>query len=186
MKRCGWVTTDPLYQQYHDTEWGVPIYNDRHLFEMLILEGAQAGLSWFTILKRRENYRNALDGFEPSKIVLYDQLKLEELMQNEGIIRNKLKIQSIVTNAKAFQEIQKEFGSFSTYLWNFVNGKPVHNHWVSLQDVPARTDLSDRISKDMKKRGFKFFGTTICYAFLQATGVVNDHTVDCFCHAANN
>ncbi|WP_409304229.1 DNA-3-methyladenine glycosylase I [Peribacillus sp. SCS-155] len=182
MERCGWVTADPLYIKYHDEEWGIPRHDDRYLFEMLVLEGAQAGLSWFTVLKRRENYRDCLDGFDVDKIALYDESKLAALMQNEGIIRHRLKIDSLVTNAQAFKKIQNEFGSFSSYLWNYTGGTPIFNRWKSLQEVPARTELSDAISKDLKKRGFKFFGTTICYAFLQATGVVNDHTINCFCH----
>lgn len=185
MNRCGWVTQDPLYLDYHDKEWGVPVYDDRLLFEFLNLEGAQAGLSWITILKKRENYRQAFDNFEPEKIIRYDQRKLDELMQNEGIVRNKLKIQAVVTNAKAYFQVAEEFGSFSAYLWSFVDGKPIQNHFRSMSEVPASTELSDRLSKDLKRRGFKFVGSTICYAFMQAVGMVNDHLVDCICYPGN-
>lgn len=180
-KRCGWVNDDPLYINYHDKEWGVPVYDDQTLFEFLILEGAQAGLSWYTVLKKRENYREALDGFDVNKIVDYSSEKIEELLQNEGLIRNRRKLESVVLNAKAFKEVQKEFGSFSDYLWGYVNDQPIVNCWENLSDVPANTQLSDQISKDLKKRGFKFIGTTIIYAYLQATGVVNDHIKSCIC-----
>lgn len=179
-KRCFWVTNDPLYIEYHDKEWGKPVFDDATLFEFLILEGFQAGLSWITILKKRENFRRALDNFDYLKIVDYSDEKLEELRQNEGIIRNKLKIKATVTNAKAFIKVQEEFGSFSSYIWNFVDGKPIKNKFDKKEDVPATTDLSDIISKDLKKRGFKFVGSTIVYAFLQAVGIVNDHTTNCF------
>lgn len=178
--RCKWSTTDPLYINYHDKEWGVPVQNDRLLFEFLILEGAQAGLSWITVLKKRENYRQAFDNFNPLKISKYSNKKIEKLLNNEGIIRNKLKIDAAVQNAKSFLEIQKEFGSFDKYIWQFVNGKPKINKWKSLKEIPVKTIESDLMSKDLKKRGFKFVGSTICYAFMQATGMVNDHIVDCF------
>lgn len=178
--RCIWAIKNSVEKEYHDTEWGNPVYADRLLFEFLILEGAQAGLSWITILNKRENYRKAFDNFDVQKIIHYNQDKMEELLQNKGIIRNKLKVNSVVTNAKAFINVQKEFGSFSKYLWNFVNGKPILNSWKTIENVPAKTELSDKISKSLKKRGFKFIGSTICYAFMQAVGMVNDHTVDCF------
>ena len=177
--RCGWVNDDPLYIHYHDREWGVPVYDDQTLFEFLILEGAQAGLSWYTVLKKRENYRAALEGFDVDRIVDYPPEKIDELMQNEGLIRNRKKLESIIINAKAFKEVQREYGSFSDYLWGYVNGNPIINCWASLKEVPANTPLSDQISKDLKKRGFKFVGTTIIYAYLQATGVVNDHIISC-------
>jgi len=182
MNRCGWVTNDPLYMDYHDKEWGVPVFEDRLLFEYINLEGAQAGLSWFTILKKRENYRIAFDHFDAEKIIHYDDLKIEELLQNEGIVRNRLKVQAVITNAKAFLGVQEEFGSFSSYIWSFVDYKPIKNHFRSLSEVPVSTDISDRLSKDLKKRGFKFVGTTICYAFMQAVGMVNDHLVTCDCY----
>lgn len=182
MTRCGWVNQDPLYLDYHDYEWGVPVYDDRLLFEYLNLEGAQAGLSWYTILKKRENYRKAFDNFDAGKIVTYDVKKMEALLHNEGIVRNRLKIHAVVTNAKAFLSIVEEFGSFSTYIWSFVGGSPIKNHFKDMAEVPARTEISDRLSKDLKKRGFKFVGSTICYAFMQATGMVNDHIVTCECY----
>jgi DNA-3-methyladenine glycosylase I len=185
MERCGWVTGDPLYIDYHDHEWGVPIYDNRLLFEFLNLEGAQAGLSWITILKKRENYRQAFDGFNPEVIVNYDEQKIEELLQNEGIVRNRLKINSVVVNAKAYLKVVEEFGSFRTYIWSFVDGKPIQNHFLSLDEVPATTSISDKLSKDLKKRGFKFVGSTICYAFMQAVGMVNDHIVTCHCYKKN-
>jgi len=180
LKRCGWVPDDPLYQKYHDKEWGVPVHDDRLLFEFLILEGAQAGLSWATILKKRDNYRAAFDNFSAEKIANYDDRKYQELLENPGIIRNRLKIQSTIQNAKAFLAVQKEYGSFDPYIWQFVDGKPIVNNWKTLKELPARTAESDAMSKDLKKRGFKFVGSTICYAFMQAVGMVNDHTVDCF------
>lgn len=179
-KRCGWCGTDPLYVEYHDREWGKPVYDDRLLFEFIVLESAQAGLSWITILKKRENYRKAFDNFDPEKIAQYDEEKIEELMQNEGIIRNRRKIEAAIENAKAFLKIQEEFGSFAVYAWKFIGGKPKRNSWMSLQQVPATSPESDAMSKDMKKRGFKFFGSTICYAHMQATGMINDHLVECF------
>ncbi|MHA6253106.1 DNA-3-methyladenine glycosylase I [Oceanobacillus sp. CAU 1775] len=180
--RCAWVTDDPVYISYHDEEWGRPVHDDQHLFEMLSLEGAQAGLSWITILKRRENYRKAFDQFDAHLISTYNDEKIEELMQNEGIIRNRRKIESVIRNAKVFLEIQKEFGSFDTYIWQFIGGKPLINKWKSSAEVPASTTESTMMSKDLKKRGFNFVGPTICYAFMQATGMVNDHVVDCFLH----
>jgi DNA-3-methyladenine glycosylase I len=179
--RCDWVPLDnPLYVKYHDEEWGVPVHDDRLLFEFLILEGAQAGLSWLTILKKRDNYRKAFDFFDPQKVARYDEKKVAELLQNKGIIRNRLKINAAVTNARAFLDVRQEFGSFNSYIWNFMDGKPLVNRWKSLKEIPASTPLSDTISKDLKKRGFKFVGSTIIYAHMQATGMVNDHTVDCF------
>jgi DNA-3-methyladenine glycosylase I len=178
--RCSWVTDDPLYITYHDEEWGVPTYDDRVLFEFLILEGAQAGLSWLTVLKRRENYRICFDHFDALKIARYDEKKVAELMINPGIIRNKLKIDSTIGNAKAYLKIKAEKGSFSHYIWQFVDGNPIKNHWKSHKQVPASTIISDKMSKDLKKCGFKFVGTTICYAYMQAVGMVNDHITDCF------
>ncbi|RZK19645.1 MAG: DNA-3-methyladenine glycosylase I [Pedobacter sp.] len=178
--RCSWATSDPLYIKYHDEEWGKPVYDDKILFEFLILEGAQAGLSWITILKRRENYRKAFADFEVKKVAAFADQDIERLMTDAGIIRNKLKVNGAITNAKLFIEIQEEFGSFSKYIWAFIpDGKPIENKIERMSDVAARTALSDVISKDMKKRGFKFFGTTICYAFMQATGMVNDHLLNC-------
>ncbi|WP_196889094.1 DNA-3-methyladenine glycosylase I [Aureivirga sp. CE67] len=180
--RCHWVSDENIYKEYHDNEWGIPVYDDETLFEFLTLEGFQAGLSWITILKKRENFRKAFDNFDYKKIAEYDEAKYEELLQNEGIIRNKLKIKAAITNAKAYMEVQKEFGSFSKYIWAFVEHKPIQNHFKSSKEVPAKTELSDKISKDLKKRGFKFVGSTIVYAHMQATGMVNDHTTDCFRH----
>ena len=177
--RCDWAKND-LAITYHDREWGVPQHDDRVLFEFLILEGAQAGLSWDTILKKRENYRAAFDGFDPAKIARYNQRKIESLMKNDGIVRNRLKILSTVKNAKAFLQVQKEFESFDRYIWKFVDGKPVSNSRARLSQVPARTPESDAMSKDLKKRGLTFVGSTICYAFMQAVGMVNDHLVTCF------
>ncbi len=180
MSRCSWANPDnPLYVKYHDEEWGRPVFDDRHLFEMLILEGAQAGLSWETVLKKRERYREVFDHFDVKKVSHYDEDKVRELLQDSGIIRNRLKIESAILNAKAFIEIQKEFGSFSKYLWGFVQGRPIVNNPKTVNDLPSRSDLSDKISKDLKKRGFKFVGTTIIYAYLQAVGIVQDHFVDC-------
>ena len=178
--RCSWATSDPLYIKYHDEEWGKPVYDDKILFEFLILEGAQAGLSWITILRRRENYRKAFADFNVKKVAAFTEKDVERLMSDEGIIRNRLKVTGAITNAKLFIEIQKEFGSFSKYMWRFVPvNKPILNQIEKMSDVPSRTELSDQISKDMKKRGFKFFGTTICYAYMQATGMVNDHLLNC-------
>ncbi|MBI1803373.1 MAG: DNA-3-methyladenine glycosylase I [Ignavibacteriae bacterium] len=178
--RCSWGNSDPLYTLYHDREWGVPVHDDRKLFEMLCLEGAQAGLSWITILRKRENYRKAFDNFDTKKIVKYDRKKITQLLKNDGIVRNKLKIESVVLNAKAFQVAQKEFGSFDAYIWQFVGGTTKQNSRKTMKDVLPTTDESDTMSKDLKKRGFKFVGSTICYAFMQATGMVNDHVTDCF------
>ncbi len=178
--RCSWCGTDPVYVLYHDREWGVPVHDDRKLFEMLILEGAQAGLSWITILRKRENYRKAFDNFDPVKVARYDRRKLATLLKDEGIVRNRLKIQAAVTNARAFLAVRKEYGSFDRYIWQFVGGKPKKNSPKSLKDVPSKSPESDAMSKDLLKRGFKFVGSTICYAFMQATGMVNDHTVDCW------
>ena len=180
VKRCKWADSNELMKEYHDKEWGTPQRDDKMLYELLILEGMQAGLSWNTVLQKRDNFRKAFDNFDYNKIMGYKEKKIEELMQNEGIIRNRLKIQSVITNAKSFIKVQEEFGSFNKYIWDFVNNKPVHNAWKKLEDLPPNTELSNRISKDMKKRGFKFIGTTIIYSFLQAIGVVNDHTTDCF------
>lgn len=178
--RCWWAGTDKLYNDYHDKEWGVPVHDDRLLFEFLTLEGAQAGLSWRTILARRENYRLAFDNFDYKKIAQYSESKAEELRNNAGIIRNKLKIRSTITNAMAFLEVQKEFGSFDEYIWGFVNNKSIQNKFKEPKDVPAKTELSEKISKDLKKRGFRFVGPTIVYAYMQAIGMANDHTMDCF------
>ncbi|HEX6593169.1 MAG TPA: DNA-3-methyladenine glycosylase I [Bacillota bacterium] len=184
-RRCQWVTDDPVYIHYHDYEWGRPVHDDRKLFEMLSLEGAQAGLSWLTILKRRENYERAFDKFDPEVIRTYDVTKINELLSNDSIIRNRLKIQSVVTNAEAFLSIQEQFGSFNNYIWQFVGGTPILNDWATDRDVPSSTKESERMSKDLKKRGFSFVGPTICYAFMQAVGMVNDHTQDCFLYHRN-
>jgi len=180
MERCPWPGIDEMYTKYHDEEWGVPVHDDRKHFEFLVLEGAQAGLSWLTILRRRENYRKAYDNFDPAKVAKYDQAKVEELLANAGIIRNRKKIESSIKNARLFLEVQKEFGSFDKYIWSFVDFKPVINSWKTLSELPATTELSDRISKDLKKRGFSFVGSTIMYAHIQAIGLVNDHLVSCF------
>ena len=178
--RCGWCGDDPLYVTYHDEEWGVPVYDDRTIFEFLILEGAQAGLSWSTILKKREGYRRAFDDFDVEKIARYDGIKISALLTDPGIVRNQLKIGSAVTNAQAFLKLQDEWGSFSEYFWSFVDGRPIQNAWRTLAEIPAKTPLADTISKDLKNRGFRFVGPTIVYAHMQATGMVNDHLVDCF------
>ncbi len=177
--RCGWCEKDDLYRKYHDEEWGKPVYDDDTIFEFLILESFQAGLSWYTILSKRENFRKAFDDFNYKKIAEYSDQKVESLMQDPGIIRNRLKVLATVTNAQKFQEVQKEFGSFSKYIWGFVDGKPIDNHPKTLKDVPATTEISDALSKDLKKRGFKFMGSTVVYAHMQATGMVNDHVEDC-------
>jgi DNA-3-methyladenine glycosylase I len=182
--RCAWVGDDPLYIAYHDTEWGAPVHDDRTLFEFLILEGAQAGLSWSTILKKRDNYRAAFDNFDPATVAAYNADKLAALLADPGIVRNRLKVHSAVQNAQAFLRVQAEFGSFDAYMWGFVNGRPLQNAWRSLAEIPAATELSRAISKDLRKRGFNFVGPTIVYAFMQAVGLVNDHTVDCFRYAA--
>jgi DNA-3-methyladenine glycosylase I len=178
--RCAWCLSSDLYKQYHDEEWGVPVYDDQKLFEFLILETFQAGLSWITILNKRENFRAAFDSFDYKKVADYKEDKIQELLENAGIIRNRLKIRAAVSNALAFMKVQDEFGSFSKYIWGFVNGKPIDNNRQSLKEVPATTPLSDVISKDLKKRGFKFVGSTVVYAHMQATGMVNDHVKDCF------
>ena len=182
MLRCAWATTEPAIT-YHDEEWGVPVHNDRVLFEFLILEGAQAGLSWNTILKKRENYRKAFDGFRAEKIARYGKRDVQRLLGNDGIVRNRLKIAAAITNAKNFLAVKKEFGSFDVYLWSFVGGAPIQNRWRMLTNVPARTAQSDALSRDLLGRGFKFVGSTICYAFMQATGMVNDHVAPCPRHA---
>lgn len=179
MKRCGWCGNEPIYQEYHDKEWGKPVYEDNKLFEMLILEGMQAGLSWITILKKREAFREAFDNFNPKKIAHYDDKKIGELLENKSIIRNKSKIKAAISNAKFFLEIQKEYGSFSQFLWQYVDFKPLVNRPKTLDDLPTKTPLSDKISKDLKKRGFKFVGSTIMYSFMQAIGMVNDHILEC-------
>ncbi len=182
-KRCGWCTSDAIYIEYHDKEWGRPIHDDRLLFEFLILEGAQAGLSWLTVLKKRDNYRKAFDNFDAAKIARYGDKKTQELLQNEGIIRNRLKIASTIRNAKAFLAVQKEFGSFDKYIWQFVGGKTKKNKISHFKQLPVKTAESDAMSLDLKARGFNFVGTTICYAYMQAVGMVDDHTSDCFCHS---
>jgi DNA-3-methyladenine glycosylase I len=181
-KSCSWPTDDPLMIKYHDKEWGVPVHNDKKLFEFLLLEGFQAGLSWRTVLYKRENFRKAFDNFDFNKVAKYYKRKVNTLLKDEGIIRNKLKVESAVTNAKAFLEVRKEFGTFNKYIWSFISGKPIQNKFRYLKELPASTDLSDLISKDLKKRGFKFVGTTIIYAHMQATGMVNDHVIECFRH----
>jgi len=178
--RCGWCKGDELYEAYHDLEWGVPVKDDAKLFEFLMLETFQAGLSWITVLKKRENFRNAFDQFDYKKIAKYGETKIESLLQNEGIIRNKLKVRATVSNAIAFMKVQEEFGSFSSYIWRFVDGQPIKNKIQNYKDAPANTPLSDALSKDLKKRGFKFVGSTVVYAHMQATGMVNDHEINCF------
>jgi DNA-3-methyladenine glycosylase I len=178
--RCSWCGDDPLYIAYHDQEWGVPLHDDRSLFELLILEGAQAGLSWITILRKRERYRQLFAGFDPQQVARFDQTRIEQLLQDSGIIRNRLKIVSAVANAQAFLRVREEAGSFDNYIWQFVDGNPIINQWQAMAQVPAQTPESQRMSKDLKKRGFNFVGPTICYAFMQAVGMVNDHTRDCF------
>ncbi len=181
-QRCEWAKTDLLLMQYHDDEWGTPVFNGQMLFEFLTLEGMQAGLSWLTILKKREHFRAAFDNFDVKKIASYDINKFNALINDAGLIRNKLKIQSVINNAHAFLEVEKELGDFSKYLWNFVNGKPILNQWQSASQIPAQSAISDLMAKDLKKRGFKFVGSKICYALMQATGMVNDHTINCFRH----
>jgi DNA-3-methyladenine glycosylase I len=182
-QRCAWAGDDALYQDYHDREWGVPLHDDRSLFEFLILEGAQAGLSWITILRKRGNYRAAFDDFDAMRIARYDANKIESLLQDEGIVRNRLKVQSAIINAQKFLDVQDEFGSFDRFIWQFVDGETIQNNRRSVADIPSSTAESDAMSKELKRRGFKFVGTTICYAHMQATGMVNDHTTDCFRHA---
>ena len=183
MVRCEWAGSDPLYVSYHDEEWGAPVHDDRTLFEFLILEGAQAGLSWSTILNKRDGYRHAFDNFDPQKVAAFDEDKVAQLLQDPGIVRNRLKVRSAVQNARAFLQIQQEFGSFDAYVWQFVDGQPLQNKWQSLSQIPAETEESRAMSKDLKKRGFNFVGPTIMYAFMQAVGLVNDHVVHCFRHA---
>ncbi len=180
MKRCSWAESNDADKKYHDEEWGVPVHDDRLLFEMICLEGAQAGLSWTTILNKREHYKKVFDNFNAKKIAKYDDKKVEALLQDPGIVRNRLKVNAFIKNAKAFLEIQKEHGSFDTYIWSFVNHKPIINAWKNREDVPAKTEVSDLLSKSLKKKGFSFVGSTICYAFMQAVGMVNDHSTDCF------
>ena len=179
-KICEWASNNRLMEEYHDNEWGIPVHDDEKLFEFLILEGAQAGLTWLTVLQKRENYRKAFDEFDVNKIAKYDDAKIKKLLSNKGIIRNKLKIAATIGNAKAFLKVQKEFGSFDKYIWQFVNYKPIKNSWKSLKQLPARTKESDEMSNDLKKKSFKFAGSTICYAFMQAVGMVNDHATNCF------
>ena len=181
--RCEWSGSDPLYIAYHDEEWGVPVHDDRHLFEMLLLEGAQAGLSWLTILKKRENYRKAFHGFDPKKIAAYSKRDIQRLLTDPGIVRNRLKIESAIRNARGVLDIIQEFGSFNSFLWRYVNNSPRQNAWSSLSEIPARTEQSDMMSNELKKRGFSFVGSTICYAFMQSVGMVNDHIVGCFRYA---
>jgi len=181
--RCPWSTSDPLYIRYHDNEWGVPVHDDRRLFEMLVLDGAQAGLSWITILKKRENYRNAFDNFDPEKVARYGKREISRLLKNEGIVRNRMKMESAIKNAKAFLEVQEEFGTFDAYIWDFVGGITKVNSWKSLRQIPASTKESDAMSKDLKMREFSFVGSTICYAFMQAAGLVNDHIASCYRHS---
>ena len=178
--RCAWVSDEQLYRDYHDREWGVPVHDDRLLFEFLTLEGAQAGLSWITILRKREAYRAAFESFDPAVVAHFDEQKQAELLQNSSIIRNRLKIASTISNARAFLKIQEQFGSFDAYLWRFVEGRPIQNAWRSIKEVPASTAISDALNRDLKKQGFRFVGSTICYAMMQAVGMVNDHTTDCF------
>lgn len=182
MKRCAWCGIDPLYVNYHDMEWGVPVFDDQKIFEYLILETFQAGLSWITVLKKRENFRKAFNNFDYQKIAVYDEKKIESLINDAGIIRNRLKIKAAVINAQNFIKVQKEFGSFSKYIWKFVDHQPIINHWKNMSELPATSEISDLLSKDLKKRGFKFVGSTVIYAHMQATGMVNDHLTDCFRH----
>lgn len=180
--RCAWANSDPLYIDYHDHEWGRPLHNDRLLLEFLILSGMQAGLSWLTILRRRDDFRRCFDHFDAEKIALYDQMKFDTLMADSSIIRNRLKIRAAITNSQLFLKVQQEEGTFSDYIWSFVNGAPIKNHWEHISQIPTKTLISDAMAKDLQQRGFKFVGSTICYAFMQATGMVNDHTLDCFCY----
>jgi DNA-3-methyladenine glycosylase I len=184
MRRCAWVSDDPLMITYHDREWGVPLYNDRKLFELLILEGAQAGLAWVTVLRKRENFRKAFHGFDPAVIARYSNKNVKRLLDDPGIIRNRLKIEAAIINAKKFLEVQNEFGSFHEYVWQFAGGKPIKHKFKSPSEIPSTTEESDAMSRDLRKRGFKFVGSTICYAFMQASGIVNDHTTDCFRYKA--
>ena len=181
-RRCSWPGSEPIYIDYHDKEWGVPLHDENQLFEFLILEGAQAGLSWITILKKREAYRKAYSNFDVEKVARFNSRSVERLLNNPGIVRNRLKIEASITNAKAYLEIQDEYGSFNDFIWDYVDGEPIQNKYKTLKQLPATTSLSDKLSKDLKKRGFKFVGSTICYAFMQATGMVNDHVTECFRH----
>jgi len=181
--RCAWAGSDPLYLAYHDEEWGAPQHDDRRLFELLILEGAQAGLSWITILRKRENYRRAFAGFDPAAVAAFDEAAVQALLQDAGIVRNRRKIEAAIQNACAYLKVQQEYGSFDAYLWRFVGGRPIQNAWRSLAEIPVQTEEARALSKDLRARGFSFVGPTICYAFMQAVGMVNDHTVDCFRHA---
>jgi DNA-3-methyladenine glycosylase I len=181
--RCAWVGADPLSIAYHDQEWGVPLHDDQRLFEFLVLEGAQAGLNWMTILKKRDNFRRAFEDFDPLRVAQFDEARVQELLQNPGIVRNRRKIEAAISNAQALLEVRSEFGSFDAYVWGFVKGQPLQNYWRSLSELPAQTVESQALSRDLKKRGFSFVGPTICYAFMQAVGMVNDHTVDCHRHA---
>jgi DNA-3-methyladenine glycosylase I len=183
--RCEWAQKSEIYSKYHDEEWGNPLHDDQKLFEFLILEGMQAGLSWITILKKRDAFRKAFEDFDVNKVASFDRQKVEELMSDPGIIRNRLKIEASINNAQHFLEVVEEFGSFDRYIWGFVDQKPVINHWTALSEIPAKTELSDRISEDLKRRGFKFVGSTIIYSHMQATGMINDHLVTCFCHPDN-
>jgi DNA-3-methyladenine glycosylase I len=180
VQRCEWCSSDDIYQDYHDQEWGVPSFDDQHLFEMLILEGVQAGLSWITILKKRQHYREVFDRFDAEKIARYDEKKVSALLADAGIIRNRLKVSAAVNNARLFLDLQSEYGRFANYIWQFVDGRPISNHWQSLADVPVTTKESDDMSRSLKQKGFKFVGSTICYAYMQAVGMVNDHTVECY------
>lgn len=180
IKRCKWCEGDELYIKYHDKEWGVSVHSDRKLFEFLILEGAQAGLSWITVLRKRQNYRDVFDGFDFNKVATYKEAKIESLLNNPGIIRNRLKVRGAVKNAQAFLKVREEFGTFNKFIWQFTDGKTIQNSWRSLEAIPANTELSDQMAKELKKRGFTFVGSTICYAFMQAIGMVNDHTIDCY------
>jgi DNA-3-methyladenine glycosylase I len=182
IRRCPWPGNDPLYIRYHDTEWGTPLHDDRMLFEFIVLEGAQAGLAWITVLKKRDNYRERFDQFDPQKIARYERTRIEDLMADTGIIRNRGKIEATVQNARAFLALQEQYGSFDAYIWRFVEGRPLTNHWQTMAEVPAKTPISEAMSKDLKQNGFKFVGPTICYAFMQAVGMVNDHLIDCFRH----
>lgn len=186
LERCGWASGDRLYEKYHDEEWGVPVHDDKKHFEFLLLEGAQAGLSWITILRRREGYRTAFADFSPEKVALFSEKDIERLLQDTGIIRNRLKVRAAVKNARVFLDIQKEFGSFDAFIWQFVDGKPIENHPKSLKDIPTTSELSDTVSKDLKKRGMSFVGCTIIYAHLQATGIINDHVQSCFLAKSHN
>lgn len=185
INRCAWVTEDKIYQDYHDLEWGVPLHDDRRLFEMLILEGMQAGLSWLTVLRKREAFRLAFDNFDIDLVINYDQSKVDSLMENKDIIRNRLKIESAIRNAKAFKQVQERYGSFDSFIWSYVNHQPIVNHYANLKEIPANTPLSDTISKDLKKMGFNFVGSTIIYAYIQSIGMVNDHTRDCYLYRSD-